>query len=143
MSGASRHGFVKTDRMLRVDELLKQELGLLMERDIAPAQSALVTLTRVKTSPDLQQAEVYVSVMGSEAQKQTVLQLLHDYRREFQSVIARHIKIKYTPILRFHLDNTIEKGGNVLALIEQLHLADAAPAPAGAGDDEADPPAGK
>ncbi|MFA5204693.1 MAG: 30S ribosome-binding factor RbfA [Lentisphaeria bacterium] len=138
---------MKTDRMLRVDELLKQELGLLMERDIAPAQSALVTLTRVKTSPDLQQAEVYVSVMGSEAQKQTVLQLLHDYRREFQSVIARHIKIKYTPILHFHLDSTIEKGGNVLALMEQLHLNESAPAADpkadGAGDDEADPPAGK
>jgi len=121
---------MKTDRMPRINELLLHELGQLVEREIAPAQSALVTVTRVSTSPDLQQAEVYVSVMGSEEQKQHVLNLLLAYRREFQSVIARHVKIKYTPKLHFHLDSTIEKGGNVLALIEQLHLTPPAPAPA-------------
>jgi len=125
---------MKTDRMPRVNELLLHELGQLVERDIAPAQSALVTVTRVSTSPDLQQAEVYVSVMGSEAQKLHVMKLLLVYRREFQAVIARHVKIKYTPKLHFHLDSTIEKGGNVLALIEQLHLTPPAPAPASGAD---------
>ena len=116
-------------------------MGQLVEREIAPAQSALVTVTRVSTAPDLQQAEVYVSVMGSEEQKQHVLNLLLAYRREFQSVIARHVKIKYTPKLHFHLDRTIEKGGQVLALIEQLHLTPPAPAPTSGMDqhDAGDP----
>ena len=129
---------MKTDRMPRINELLLHELGQLVEREIASAQSSLVTVTRGDNSPDLQQAEVYVSVMGSEEQKQHVLNLLLAYRREFQSVIARHVKIKYTPKLHFHLDSTIEKGGNVLALIEQLHLTPPAPASASEMDRDDD-----
>lgn len=127
---------MKTDRMLRVNELLLRELGVLIERDVRPYTHALVTVTAVKTSQDLQHANVYVSVMAkSEAEKAEVLRLLQDRRIEFQHELSVHIKMKYTPVLKFHLDVLSEKADRVLMIMEELHLH---PETAGSGKPQTD-----
>jgi ribosome-binding factor A len=57
---------MSTDRMRRVDALIQQELADLIERDLRGYLPALTTITGVKTSPDLQQCDVFVSVFGDE-----------------------------------------------------------------------------
>ena len=108
------------DRMLRVNELLKRELGISFERLICPAVDALVTVTEVDTSPNLRSAVVFVSVYGDDDQQATVSRLLHRHRSEVQGIIARNCKLKYTPKLTFRLDERTAKADRVLQLLDQL-----------------------
>lgn len=131
---------MKVDRMLRVNELIRRELGSVIERDLTGYLPALVTITEVRTSPDLQQATVKVSVLGTDAQRRQALEQLNAHRRVFQAHLARHVRIKYTPVITFVLDLTLEKADRVLALLDELQ-AEASPPPAapdataGGGDD--------
>lgn len=113
---------MKVDRILRVNELLRRELGRLVERDVAPRMEALVTVTRVSTSPDLRQARVYVSVLGGEEQRHEALRLLLGCRREMQSELGRRVRLKYTPVLTFQLDRSLEEADRILSIIDDLGL---------------------
>ncbi len=116
---------MKIDRMLRVNSMIQQLLGEFMEKDLKGMLPALTTVTAVKTSPDLAQANVYVSVYGSPEKQAAALDVLRGHRVRFQSEIAHSIKIKRTPILHFFLDRTLEKADRVMNILGQLHIADA------------------
>ena len=111
-----------TDRMRRVDALIQHELADLIERDLRGYLPALTTVTGVKTSPDLQQCDVFISVFGDEEKRSKALGVLIGHRIEFQKQLSRRIKIKYTPILKFHLDTTLDKADKVWTIMHQLHL---------------------
>lgn len=134
---------MKIERMLRVNELLQRELGALVERDVRPYTRALVTITAAKTSPDLQHADIYVSIMATEeAKRQEAFAILQKCRKEFQHELGIRIKLKYTPVLRFHLDLLSEKADRVLMLMEQLNLhPETASQPDAAGPDAGVPTA--
>ncbi len=113
---------MSTDRMRRVDALIQQELADIMERDLRGYLPALTTITGVKTSPDLQQCEVFVSVYGDAEKQNKALNVLAGHRTEFQKQLSRRVKIKYTPILKFHLDTTLEKADKVWTIMNELHI---------------------
>lgn len=115
---------MKVDRLLRINSLIQRELGDLIERDLAGYLPALVTVTGVKTTPDLQQADVFISVLGSVEKQEAALAVVVEHRRAFQAVIGRHVKMKFTPVLKFHLDHTLERADRILTIIEKLHLSD-------------------
>jgi len=123
---------MKSNRMLRINELIRRELGELCEREIAVQARGLLTVTRVETSPDLRQANVYVSVMAEPEERRHFFRLLHERRGHFQREIGRRIEMKYTPVLHFELDELQAKADRVLAMIDHLQLpADpATPTPA-------------
>jgi ribosome-binding factor A len=110
------------DRMARINELLKRELGDIFKRRVCTAIDCLITITEVKTSPDLHQAQVYVSVYGSKEQSYSVLKLLHKKRRDIQNEMSRHVKIKYTPVLQFHLDGKLDEADRIMKLLEGLDV---------------------
>ncbi len=122
------------DRMRRVDALIQQELAGIMERDLRGYLPALTTVTGVKTSPDLQQCDVFVSVYGDEEKQHKALTVLTGHRVEFQKKLSRSVKIKYTPILKFHLDTTLEKADKVWTIMSELHINEDLP------DHDAEPP---
>ena len=68
-------------------------------------------------------AEVYVSVLGSSADRDTAMELLQQHRKQFQAGIARQVKLKFTPVLRFHLDLTLERADRVNTILQELNLA--------------------
>ena len=111
------------DRMLRVNELLARELGDLCERYVSPfCPGTLVTITKVKTSPDLRLSHVFVSVFGAADQKQRVMGLLLSNRKAMQDEIGHRVKLKYTPKLHFKLDDTLAKADDVLHTLDALDL---------------------
>lgn len=117
---------MKTDRIARVNEILRRELAsqlfrLVREPGFDPAR---VTITRVRTAVDLRTARVYVSVMGGEAEKKAVLGILRRCRAEFQAAIRDNVPIRYTPQLHFTLDESIEKGSAVLEILSALEEAE-------------------
>lgn len=114
---------MKPNRMLRVNELLRRELGLLCERDVMPqAGRVLVTIIDVNTSPDLRQATVRYSVYGDPSERPRVARLLHDKRVHLQHELGRAITLRNTPVLTFVLDEKIEKADHVLGIIDRLEL---------------------
>ena len=99
--------------------MLKRELGLLLSREIKFA-APLVSIRAVDITPDLKQAHVYVSVIGTEPQKKTALQLLEKNRPFLQREVSTRVILKHTPILNFKLDESIERGSRVIALLDEL-----------------------
>ncbi|MDD5727168.1 MAG: 30S ribosome-binding factor RbfA [Victivallales bacterium] len=109
-------------RIVRVNELIKRELGnLISAKNIAPSNSVLVSVTEVKTSGDLRNALVFISIFGgSEQEEKTVMQTLYRRRIELQHEISQVITLKYTPVLKFELDRRIAAGDRVFELLEEV-----------------------
>jgi ribosome-binding factor A len=105
-------------RLLRVNELLKRELSALLVREMT-FENLLVTVNQVDVTPDLKSAHVYVSVLGSEGRKD-VLPKLEANRAALQADLSKHLVLKYTPHLVFHLDDSIERGARVLAILQEI-----------------------
>ena len=110
------------DRLTRVNELIKRELSeLIVKYSIAPSPSVLVSVTEVRTSVDLRNATVSVSVFGGDnIANRLVLENLNSARRDFQSAMARSLGFKHTPVLNFRIDKRVAAGDRVLALLEEM-----------------------
>ena len=104
-------------RQLRVNELLKRELSIIVAREIT-FEDALVTINQVNVAADLKKAHVYVSVLG--AGRATVIAQLEAHRVALQTQLARHVVLKYTPQLVFHLDDSIERGTRVIEILQKI-----------------------
>ena len=109
------------DRLTRVNELLKREIAEALERNPLPdAAGVLVSVTMVKSSVDLRNATVYVSVFGGGAGiGRQVLTHLNRFRPDLQRKIARELAFKHTPVLEFRLDERLAKADRVLELLKQ------------------------
>ena len=110
------------DRLTRVNELIKREMSELITRySIAPSPSMLVSVTEVRTSVDLRNATVSVSVFGGDKIAQRmILENLNAARRDFQSTMARTLGFKHTPVLTFRIDKRVAAGDRVFALLEEM-----------------------
>ena len=116
---------------------MQRELSMLCEREITPFVKGLVTITKIKTSPDLRHAQVYFSVLGDENAHAEALSLLLRQRKHLQKQMAANVKLKYTPVLKFHVDQNPEQADHVLSILSELGLEDvpdAGPDGLGPGD---------
>ena len=108
-------------RLERVNELMRRELGELINREIS-FQAALVTVQQVDITPDLKNAHVFVSVMGSPEQCNEALARLHASRKSLQHLLSKRVVLKFTPHLHFKLDDTIERGTRIISLLDQIDI---------------------
>ena len=106
-------------RLLRVCELIKRELGVIIGRDIK-FEAPLVSVRAVDITPDLKNAHVFISAIGTKWQKEEALQKLLAQRQHLQHELSRRVIIKYTPHLHFQLDESIERGTRVLSLLDEI-----------------------
>lgn len=115
------------DRLLRVNELLRREIGEAMP-EVAEAErfdKASVTVTGVSADRDLKHARVSVSVMGDEADHEEIVARINRHRKDIQARIGKRIKMKFTPRLTFRLDKSMRKGLRVLDIMAQLETNEA------------------
>lgn len=117
-------------RLLRVCELIKRELGMIVGRDMK-FDAPLVTIRAMDITPDLKNAHVFVSVIGSPGQKKHAVSALEQARQHLQHELARRIILKYTPHLHFQLDESIERGTRVLSLLDEIEATLPPDEPAG------------
>src|SRR4029077_15689957 len=104
-------------RILRVNEILKRELSGLIVREM-DFEHGLVSINHVDGTADLKTAQVCVSVLGPTAA--SVIGQLEAHRAAFQSALAKHVVLKYTPHLVFHLDDSIERGVRVIEIMQKI-----------------------
>lgn len=107
-------------RHARVRELLKRELSSLLLREFPPAQSGLMTVNEVVISGDLRSATAYVGIVGTDEQRRRGLQLLEEQRLRLQGMLGHAVELKFTPNLRFVVDDAIVRGNRVLRIIEEI-----------------------
>jgi ribosome-binding factor A len=105
-------------RMRRVNELMREVIGSAIASELEDPRIGFVTVTSVDTSSDLRSARVYVSVLGDEAEREATLAGLRSSHGVLQSVIASETRIKRTPTLTFHYDETPERGVRITRLLE-------------------------
>jgi ribosome-binding factor A len=108
-----------TARMRRINEVLREVVGAAITNELSDPRIGFVTVTSVETSPDLRTARVYVSVLGSEEEREETLSGLRSSHGVVQSKIAAETRMKRTPTLSFHYDDTIEKGVRISELLEE------------------------
>ena len=107
-------------RMTRVNELLKREIADLIEKYIEHEKNCLISVIEVHTAPDLKEAKVHISILGNNDIRKKMMSLLQKKRVFIQQLVARHVVLKYTPVLKFQYDSRIEKGDNVLMILNQM-----------------------
>ena len=111
---------MQSHRLQRVRELLKREIGEAIRREIPVEQAGLVTVNDVDVTGDLRVATVFIGILGSSEQQRTGLALLQKNRARIQGLVAKAVILKYTPQLRFMVDDSVTRGNRVLDIIAEL-----------------------
>lgn len=106
-------------RMRRINEVLREVVGAAISGELIDPRIGFVTVTAVETSPDLRTAKVFVSVLGDEEEREATFEGLRSSRGVIQSRIAAETRMKRTPTLTFHYDDTIAKGVRISQLLDE------------------------
>jgi ribosome-binding factor A len=123
-------------RAQRAAEAVREVVSTAILLELKDPRVRGVTVTHVEMGDDLRQAKVYVSIMGDEASQKLTLHGLRSAAGFLQTRIANRIQTRYTPVLRFVLDQGVKKSIAMSQLISEV-LADSS-APAKPTPDEAD-----
>jgi ribosome-binding factor A len=116
----------------RVRELLKREIGETIRREFHVNSVGLITVNDVDVGGDFKSAVVFISVLGNAEQQKRALQELEQHRIRIQGLVGRAVVLKFTPTLKFVVDDSIVRGNRVLQIIDELEKPSG---PSTAGDD--------
>lgn len=109
-----------SQRTERVDELLRQEIGSIVTREVADPRIGFTTITSVETTRDLRHAKVWVSVIGQPAERDAALAALRHAMPFIRHELGKRLRIKRIPDLHVHLDETAERGTRILQLLADI-----------------------
>jgi len=104
----------------RVGEQMKKELGEIISRKIKDPRIGFVTVTDVNVTGDLQQATVYISVLGDQEQRENTLKGLAKAKGFIRSEIGQRIRLRKTPEINFEFDESIDYGNRIDTLLNQI-----------------------
>jgi ribosome-binding factor A len=113
--------------MRRINEVLREVVGAAISSDLSDPRIGFVTVTSVETSADLRTAKVYVSVLGSEEEREETLEGLRSSHGVLQTRIAAETRMKRTPTLSFRYDDTVAKGARISQLLDEESPAEPEP----------------
>lgn len=108
-------------RVHRVAEQMKKEMGDIIEHRIKDPRVGFVTVTGVDLTGDLQEATVYISVLGDKDKKASTLEGLLKAKGFIRSEIGKRIRLRKTPEIQFAFDQSVEYGSHIDQLIHKLH----------------------
>ena len=111
-------------RLGRINEELKKEISHVLTFELKnPDVTGLLSVTRVKTTPDLKYAKVYVSLLNSKDKEKT-MKGLKDSAKFIRGQVAKTVNLRITPELVFELDDSMEYGEKINNIIKELHKND-------------------
>jgi ribosome-binding factor A len=111
-----------TQRTDRIDELLRQEIGQALEREVTDPRIGFVTVTKVETTPDLAYAKVWVSIIGTPDERKQTLTALRGAMPFVRHGLGKKLTLRRVPQLEVRLDETIERGTRVLQILNELSI---------------------
>lgn len=107
-------------RLQRVQEQLRRELSDILRREFNVEEVGLLNINEVKVAPDLKSATVFLGFVGTAAQRRAVPEKLEGRSGRIQLALGSVLRMKWTPVLRFLLDDSVEKANRVLAILDEL-----------------------
>jgi len=108
-------------RIDRVNELLRLEISQVLARQIKdPRLSGVITITEVKTTPDLRNALVLLSVMGDQEAKKSALAGIESAAKFLRRELRGRLTLRYVPFLRFALDDSLEHADRLMSIMNQI-----------------------
>jgi ribosome-binding factor A len=118
-----------TARTDRIDQLLRQEIGAILSKDVQDPRIGFVTVTDVETAPDLSVARVWVSVIGQPAEREQTMKALQHALPFVRHELGSRIRLRRIPELQLRGDDTVQRGTRVLQLLAELEAGGIVTAP--------------
>ena len=110
----------KSNRMYKIDEELKKEISNIISLELKnPHLTGLISVTNVKTTPDLRFAKVYVSMINEKSKKEN-LKILKQSSGYIRSEVARRVNLRITPELIFEFDDSLEYGSRIDEILKDI-----------------------
>jgi ribosome-binding factor A len=122
----------------RVRELLRRAIGEAVRREFHVNDVGLITVNDIDVGGDLKSAVVFITILGNPEQQKHGLQVLEQNRIRIQSLVAKSVVLKYTPTLKFIVDDSIVRGNRVLQILDELEKT--SPPDGGPAKEPADEP---
>jgi len=120
------HSGGKGRRTLRVANLIREIVSQALIQEINDPRVSFVTVTGVDVSEDMRFADVRVSVMGDKKQQDACIKGITHAHGYVQEKVADVVKMRYCPVLRFHLDESVKRSIEISMLIRQARAEDEA-----------------
>ncbi len=106
-------------RKLRVQDLLKEEIALIIQREIRDPGMGFITVLGAKMSEDLKDAKVYISIYGDEIQKTATMNALKRSKSYIKFLLGKRIQLRFMPELHFVIDDTYEKAARIEEILKK------------------------
>jgi ribosome-binding factor A len=100
---------------------IQQEVSIMIFRDMKDRRVGFVTVTGVRVSPDLRHARVFISLMGSEEEKQESVAALNHATGWVRHELGQRIRMRFVPEIVFLLDTSQDYGEHIDQLIDEIH----------------------
>jgi ribosome-binding factor A len=107
-------------RLDRVNQLIKEEISTLLQRELKDPRLGFATVTHVETSKDLRVAKVFVSVLGDERQWAASLAALASARGFVRNWLRQHLDLRVTPEVDFRADHSMEHAARIQSLLKNV-----------------------
>lgn len=105
----------------RLASTIQQEIGMMILRELNdPRLTGLPSITRVKVTPDLEYADIFVSVMGTPGQQTAALNALKHAAGLMRTRLTKDLSLRQAPFIRFHLDTDLKKEIEMMSLLDQV-----------------------
>jgi ribosome-binding factor A len=111
-------------RLQRVNQLIREEISLVLQRELKDPRLGFVTVTEVDVAKDLRTAKVYVSVLGTEADWQGSLQALAHARGFIRGWLTPRLRLRAIPHLTFHPDRSMAHAAHIQTVLEELRATE-------------------
>jgi ribosome-binding factor A len=121
-----RTGAEKGRRGRRVASIIRQVVSEELVTRLNDPRLAFVTVTEVDLAADLRVADVRVSVMGDSKQQEDCLRAIRHAHGRIQQKVAGALRVKFVPILKFHLDQSVKRSVSLSAIIARARAEDEA-----------------
>lgn len=112
---------MSTPRNLRVAQSIKKEMSDIIMRGLKDERvGGLVSVTDVECSTDCRRARIFISVFGTEEQQNGTIEALNDHVGQIRGELGRRLHLRFAPDVSFKLDNSLERGAHVSALLNKI-----------------------
>ena len=107
-------------RIEKINQAIKEEIGLIVQKEVKDPRLEFVTITQVEVSRDLQHAKVYFSILGKKDKLKGVKEGLESARGFIRKLVASRVRMRYTPEINFIFDQSLEYGMHIEETIERI-----------------------
>lgn len=107
-------------RILKVNKLIKQEVGKILQDEIDDSRFGFVTVVKVETTPDLEQAKVFLSYIGSKDKEKGIKKVISEHKLEIQRRLNRILEMRNIPLLDFEFDYSARCADHIECLLKRV-----------------------